>query len=247
MGLIEAAKQANEITVEQAVAEAEASAERLLSMARGINAGQCQPDTWSCRRQWCADAGTYVYHSHIAVSGQDRERLHWLSNVFFHAASLHCQPWYPQFKGGKRQVLASPPVGRVIDHQLCWGRFDLGLPSPRYYRQLLSLLRPADDAAVIVARSVDHGPALPAKARLAYTLSPNGEVLLWRDDQLHWHHICCTPGAGILNGSADRWLINALRWLRLDQSERRTYRCEAEQLRDWLHAGQPSVSPAILA
>jgi hypothetical protein len=34
------------------------------------------------------------------VSGQDRERLHWLSNVFFHAASLHCQPWYPQFKGG---------------------------------------------------------------------------------------------------------------------------------------------------
>ena len=95
--------------------------------------------------------------------------------------------------------------------------------------------RPTNAATrVIVARSVDEGPALPDDTRLAFTLDPNGEVLHLEDDHLHWHHICCTPGAALLPQPLDRWLINTLRRLGLDGAERNTYRAEAEQLREWV-------------
>ena len=236
-------RQDNEIPVAEAMAEAEYSADKLLAMAKQRGSDALRANTWTCARHWWPSAGTYVYHSHIAVSDQRLERLSWLSDIFFQAASLSSQPWYPQFKGGKRQVLSVASVGRIDDHQLCWGHFDLGLPSPRYYRQLVSLLRPSERCAIVVARSVTQGPPLPSEARLAYTLNPNGEVLQWRNGHLHWHHICCTPGAGVIYGRADRWLMNTLRWLRLDYAERRVYRCEAEQLRDWLQSEQPVISP----
>ena len=75
---------------------------------------------------------------------------------------------------------------------------------------------------------------MPSGVRLAYTLPPNGEVLHWADGCLHWHHICCTPGAAVLPGAADRWLLTALRFLRLDGAERATYRDEAQMMRRWL-------------
>ena len=132
-------------------------------------------------------------------------------------------------------------MGNQAEHiAVAWGRFDLGLSKPRYYRQLVSLARPALTTSVIVARSVNEGPNLPPGAQLAFTQEPNGEVLHWQDDYLHWHHICCTPGAGLLPGRLDRWLINGLRRLGLDSAERKTYREEALQLRDWLQRAQPA-------
>jgi hypothetical protein len=164
----------------------------------------------------------------------------WLSDIFFRAATLSSQPWYPQFKGGKSVVPDAPPAKGIARHQLTWGRFDLGLPTPRYYRQLVSAAQPDDFTTVIVARSVPQGPQLPEGAKLAYTLPPNGEVLHLHKDCLHWHHICCTTGAALLPAALDRWFINALRRLGLATTERTTYRREAEMLRDWLQSKDPA-------
>ncbi|WP_197484230.1 hypothetical protein, partial [Halioglobus sp. HI00S01] len=67
-------------------------------------------------------------------------------------------------------------------------------------------------------------------------------VLHFENGRLHWHHICCTPGAGMLPGRLDRWLINAMRRTGLDCAERKTYRDEALKLRDWLDT-QPVELP----
>jgi hypothetical protein len=236
--------QKNEIAVSDAVQEARASALELRSMAKIHRDNHGAVDHCSIERSWLPSAGTYVYHSHIAITGQSIDRFTWLSKTFFHSASLPTQPWYSEFQGGKCLALCLPPQDGVDDHQLCLGRFDLGMPAPRYYRQLVSLLRPTASTSVIVARSVNQGPPLPDGARLAYTVSPNGEVLFWENNCLHWHHICCTPGAGILAGRLDRYFINMLRCLRLDQLERNTYRKEAEQLRDWLQSPNPEYDLA---
>lgn len=228
--------QKNEIAVNDAAQEARTSALELAAMAKIHRDKYRALDHCSIERSWLASAGTYVYQSHIAITEQSVDRFSWLTKTFFHAASLSIQPWYSEFQGGKCLALSLPPQVGVDDHQLCWGGFDLGMPAPRYYRQLVSLLRPTVSTAVIVARSVNEGPPLPDGARLAYTVSPNGEVLFWENDCLHWHHICCTLGAGIVTGRLDRYLINMLRCLRLDQLERKTYRKEAEQLRDWLQS-----------
>jgi hypothetical protein len=234
-----ASTQKNEIAVNDAVKEAFATAVELSDLAKSHRDKHKSLDQCSIERIWSSHAGTYVYQTHIAVTEQALERFSWLTDTFFHAASLPAQPWYTEFQGGKHALLATPPPEGVEDHQLCWGRFDLGMPTPRYYRQLVSLIRPTTNSAVIVARSVNDGALMPDDARLAFTLSPNGEVLFWENNCLHWHHICCTPGAGILAGRGDRWLINIIRCLRLDQLERKTYRKEAEQLRDWLQSATP--------
>lgn len=237
---------ANEISVQAAIEEAPGCARRLLAMAARHRAQHPLINAHQTIREWVPDAGTYCYQTHIAISDQPYERLAWLTDVFYHAATLDQQPWYPQFQGGRSQPCSLPTKEAITDHQLAWGRFDLGLGTPRYYRQLVSLGRPTLRTSVIVARSVDDGPPLPAGARLAYTQGPNGEVLQWQDGCLHWHHICCTPGAGLLPARLDRWLINGLRRLGLDSAERKTYRQEALQLRDWLHHQQhgDSVSGA---
>jgi hypothetical protein len=185
-------------------------------------------------RHWQADAGTYCYQTHIAISGQPGERLAWLAEILYNAAGMQSQPWYPQFLGGESQPVEAEPPANISEHQLVLGKFDLGLKKARCYRQLVSLARPEADTAIIAARSVDAGPPLPGGVALAYTLAPNGEVLYWSDNCLHWHHICCTPGAALLPGFADRWLINAMRWLRFDGVERGTYHAEALNMQRWL-------------
>ena len=107
--------------------------------------------------------------------------------------------------------------------------------------KLLSLAQPDRQTAIVVTSSTDHRPNLAGDTVLAYTLAVNGEVLYWQNDCLHWHHICCTPGAAVLPGRLDRWLINSLRFLGLDQTERSTYQHEAEQLRDWLQVDNPEL------
>ena len=229
------------------MAEAPDGAATLAQLAERHRAGHSEVDQCQTIRHWQADAGTFCYQTHIAISGQASQRLRWLTDVFYNAATLPRQPWYPQFLGGASEALDAPPAPGIDRHQLTCGRFHLGVSTPRHYRQLVSLARPDAQTAVIVARSVDEGPAPPGDAVLAYTLPPNGEVLHWQGDRLHWHHICCTPGAALLPGRLDRWLINALRRLGMDGAERATYRQEAEELRDWLQSPLPEADLATAA
>ena len=224
----------NQLTVSRAVATAPDAARALQQLAPSHRQQHTAIDQHQTIRHWQADAGTFCYQTHIAISKQPPSRLASLAEFMYNAATLKQQAWYPQFQGGATAPLSTSPLPGIDRHQLAWGCFDLGLPAPRYYRQLVSLARPDPQTAILVARSTDDGPSLPAGVPLAYTLDPNGEVFYWADDCLHWHHICCTPGAAILPGRLDRWLINSLRWLGLDQAERQTYREEAEQLRDLL-------------
>ncbi|MEZ5501687.1 MAG: hypothetical protein R3E50_03145 [Halioglobus sp.] len=231
--------QAGQITAGQAMRLAPDHAATLAAMAAAHRHGHTQVNQCQTIRHWQPSAATYCYQTHIAVADQHRDRLEWLTDVFFNAATLTRQPWYPQFAGGSSQTPGETPSPGISRHQFIWGRFHVGLPSPRYYRQLVSLARPDASTAVIVARSVTEGPPLPAGARLAYTLDPNGEVLHWENGRIHWHHICCTPGIALLPGRLDRWFINSLRRLGLDRAERDTYRAEAEGLRDWLQSAEP--------
>lgn len=223
-----------ELSVSQAIAESRSTVRALETLAGKHRQHHRAVDGHQTIRHWQKDAGTYCYQTHIAISGQSKERLTELANTLYSASTLHSQPWYPQFLGGEATPVAADTPPGIGQHQLSVGQFDLGLRSPRYYRQLMSLAWPRADTAVIVARSVDSGPTIAQDASVAYTLAPNGEVLHWADSTLHWHHICCTPGAAIVPGIADRWLINMLRWLRLDSAERKTYRDEAVNMRDWL-------------
>lgn len=230
-----------ETTVQLAIRDAPTQAARLAELAamhREQHRASGEHDTI---KHWEPSAKTFCYQTHIAIEPQPEERLDWLAQVFYRQASLPSQPWYPQFMGGETASSDAAPAAGITEHQLAWGRFDLGLPTPRYYRQLVSLAHTGPSTRVIVARSVNEGPALPADARLAYTLNPNGEVLHFEEGRLHWHHICCTPGAGVLPARLDRWLINTLRRTGLDGAERKTYREEAEQLRDWLASPQPEL------
>lgn len=228
--------QALELSVLEAIEQAPVSVRQLLAMAQRQRLEHLSPDECETRRTWIEDAGTYCYQTHIAITGQPRERLAWLADVFYRAASLAAQPWYAQFLGGASKALTAEVAQDVARHQLCLGQFDLGVGAPRYYRQLVSLAEPAENTRVIVARSVPDGPPVPGKGKLAYTLNPNGEVFYWEAGCLHWHHICCTPGAAVLPPRLDRLLINTLRRLRLDSAECKTYRAEANELRDWLHS-----------
>lgn len=233
--------QAIEVSVQEAIEEAPGSAARLLALAAQHRAQHPHLNAHQTVREWVPEAGTYCYQTHIAISDQARERFDWLTEIFYNAATLERQPWYPQFQGGQCQPCSVLSGEVITQHQLAWGCFDLGLSKPRYYRQLVSLARPTPVTSVIVARSVNDGPRLPQGAQLAFTQEPNGEVLHWQDNCLHWHHICCTPGAGLLPGRLDRWFINGLRRIGLDSAERKTYKEEALQLRDWLHSADPAV------
>jgi hypothetical protein len=225
-----------QVPVAEAVREAPAVGAALLELAAHHRASHQQVDSPQTIRHWDRLARSYCYQTHIAISGQGRERLPWLLNVLYSASSLPTQPWYSQFQGGACAPCGEKPQPGIAAHQLSLGCFDLGLPAPRCYRQLVSRTRLENDGCAIVARSIDSGPPLPAGTRLAYTLGPNGEVLYWEGECLHWHHICSTPGAGLLPPAPDRWLINTLRRLGLDRAERTTYRAEAEQMRDWLQS-----------
>lgn len=223
-----------QVSVAQAIGDAPAQALRLAELAAAHRAQHALVDVHDTIAHWEPGAGTQCYQTHIAFGTDTLDTLDWLAETFYKAATMTSQPWYPQFLGGQAMALDAQPLDGIAKHQLALGRFDLGLPRPRCYRQLVSLASHGANTRVIIARSVDQGPEPPDNTKLAYTLDPNGEVLHYEDGRLHWHHICCTPGAGLLPQPADRWLINTLRRLRLDQAERATYRGEAEQLRTWL-------------
>lgn len=225
-----------ELRVDQAVAQAPSTVTALAQLAAQHRDQHAQPDCIDTRRDWVTTARTFCYQTHIAISDQADDRLPWLAEVFYRAASLQSQPWYPQFLGGATGVVPIPAAAEVVAHQFSLGRFDLGVGKPRWYRQLLSLAAPADHTRVLVARSVSGECGLSPDGMLAYTLDPNGEVFHYDGSCLHWHHICCTPGAALFPARLDRLFINAIRRLGLDGAERGTYRDEALQLRDWLQS-----------
>lgn len=231
--------QAYELTVSQAINDAPKAAQTLQQLAVAHRQQHTAIDQYQTIRHWLPDAGTFCYQTHIGISGQPKARLSWLADIFYNTAKLEQLPWYPQFQRGAEMLLSQPPLAGIEKHQLAWSRFDLGLGKPRYYRQLLSLAKLDSQNAVLVARSTDHGPKLAGDAILAYTLDPNGEVFYWQDNCLHWHHICCTPGASLLPRLLDRWLINVIRCCGLDSTERGTYRDEAEQMQSWLNSTNP--------
>ncbi len=236
-------QQSPELSLQLAADEAPASARALLQLAAGQREQHGDERDCYSTRHWESSAGTWCYHTHVVANDQAEQRLEQLANIFFNAATLSVQPWYPQFQGGTNQTAQHPLPEGIRQHQLALAGFDVGLRTPRYYRQLISLARPHDHTAVIVARSISEGRPLPGGAKLAYTLAPNGEVLHWKNGHLHWHHICCTPGAGLLPTVPDRWLINLLRAVKLDQAERRTYRREALLWRNWLTGDELQPSP----
>jgi hypothetical protein len=228
-----------QLTTTQAINAAPAAAKKLQALASAHRKTHGAINQLQTRRHWVPEAGCYCYQTHIAISGQHQRQLAWLAELFYRTAELQQLPWYPQFQSGMAMAISEKPLAGITAHQWAISYFDLGLPLPRYYRQLVSLAAPDEQTRVVVARSVTDGPENAGKAKLAFTLDPNGEVLYWQGGCLHWHHICCTPGASLLPKHADRLLMNGLRKLGLDSAERNTYRQEALQMRDWLQSPNP--------
>ena len=224
-------RQACELSIAEARQGSTATAATLMTMASAV----ADPGGAPCiHRNWVPSAGTWCYHTVISAAiGPDS--LSTAADIFFQAASRVSQPWYPQFLGG--QVM---PSGNDPNCAVTLARFDVGLGKPRAYRQLVS--RHANEAATmraIVLRSVEAAMPWPDGAVPAFALSPSGDVLEYRAGRLLWHHICTTPGAALLPMPWDRWFINALRGLRLDQAERNTYRQEALMWARWASQGFP--------
>lgn len=209
-------------------------AARMIALAAEMRQVNTRIEHCKTSKIWLKDVATYLYHSHIAIPETRIARARALAEVFYNTASQSALPWYPAFLGGRCQSLSVRPMVGVAKHQLCWGEYDLGVGASRFYRQLVSFSQPDLATAWVVARSVDSGPLLPENASLAYTIGPNGELVYWRQGLLHWHHLCCTPGAGLFPGRLDRWLMNAVRFAGLDQLERKTYREEALAMCKWL-------------
>ncbi len=214
-----------------------AHVDRLFALAEehdSWHAASADADGISIRRRWCPEAGTHTFDTHVAVDASTRDRLDVVAEIFFGSADLAVQPWYEQFQGGRSRPCAEPPPPGIDRHQLGETTVDVGLQAPRCYRQRVSLASPEVDVRVIALRAVELDDPPPEGAVLAVTREPTGDVFRWREGRLHWNHVCTTAGVGLLPGPLDRWLIDGLRWLGLDASERRTYRGEADAWRRWV-------------
>lgn len=178
------------------------------------------------RRLWYGPAGTYVYQTSVAAPVAGSDALEQVAEVFFNASRLQAQPWYPAFVGGRvldKPVPSARPLRRACLSQT---RFDFGLRSDRYYNQLIAEVHPDADTRIVAMRSVSGLPAVHGAAK-AYTLSPSADLFQRCDTDLLWHHIVTAGGAALLPPRADRWMMNAVRALRLDRQERSTYLEEA--------------------
>lgn len=222
--------QACELSIDEALGEAPATADQLMTMA----AARKMPLRPAIQRVWVPSAGTWCYHTVIAVTVAE-PLLDQVAAIFYDGASMPAQPWYAGFIRGQVKPLPNPAA--EFPCQLAMAGFDVGLRSPRAYRQLVS--RHANHSMqAIVLRSVEAAVLpWPDTVVPAFTLQPSGDVFEYRDGQLLWHHICTTPGAGVLPMPWDRWLINALRGLRVDQAERETYKEEALSWARWAAQG----------
>ena len=92
--------QSLQIPVAAAVKEAPVTSATLLGLAEDHRLKHTQVDSAQTIRHWDRLARSYCYQTHIAISGQGRERLPWLLEVLYSASSLPTQPRYSQFQGG---------------------------------------------------------------------------------------------------------------------------------------------------
>ena len=228
-----------EITTHDALAEIAASLPLLL---RWVEEAGDTADI-ALRRRWHAPAATFSYQTTAAVDGAG-EDLDGIADLFLHASRLDRQPWYPAFLSGASRPLNQPLPASVRQAFSGRSRFDFGLPRDRYYNQLIADLRPDAATRVVALRSISGLPSLDDAVR-AFTLSPTADVFQRRGDRLLWHHIVTVAGAALLPPGPDRLLMNALRRLRLDRAERRTYLEEAAGFQALCRSGEwRALAPA---
>lgn len=220
----------DECAIHDAMDESVVVAEALHGMAR-LAELQINRGAITLSRSWTPAARTYTYHTHVRVDGVDSNVFRKIIDCFFYAAALPIQPWYSSFLRG--HFLPLSPARGSERASLCVPEFDFGVGKARSYRQLLNDFSVAENCHVLVLRSVVHSMDFPPDTVPAFTLAPTGDVFHWRDEVLHWHHICTVAGVGILPAGIERYVMNTLRWLRLDQAERNAYREEAEGFIRW--------------
>lgn len=184
-------------------------------------------------KAWIPEAGTWLYQVRAEVPG-DAALLE--ATV---AALLGDGPgWFTAMSDRHRRELEPPSgVERAVLDQL---RFDMGMGQFRRYDLLVGLVAPEPTVRVLTQRSV-HPEGFVDETR-AFTLAPSGDVVRLVGDRVVWDHIGTTPGGALLPPTADRWLMNTLRWLGLDQAERATYRAEGEAFVRWATGRASAVS-----
>lgn len=220
----------NELSISQGTKEVENTENIIIGLSQ---AQQKQPpvNPINCASYWNSLYGTFTYHTHTIVDDFKTTSLAQITSLFFNAYSLSQQEWYSQFVYGENQALPTqhqPKHKTLTQHQIGQGYFDFGLPSLRHYHTLFSLKHINKSSASIVLRSIKH-PFIPQKkSKKVFLLAPTGDYFCIKNGQLHWHHICTVTGVSLLPGVADKYLMNTLRYLKLDSKERQTYINEAE-------------------
>jgi hypothetical protein len=216
----------DEISIKQALQELDATLAVLLAQSNTLSPAE-RTGGISCRHHWNRVAKTFSYHTHVVVPHIQKESIETLSHLFFNAYSLQRHGWYSQFVRG-----TNTPLPFIIDkegeHQLGCGYFDFGVGALRRYHLLFSRIRVDPKTHAVVLRSVPEPIPALTPSRQVFILPPTGDIFSMDEAGLHWHHICTTSGVRLLPGPLDRWLMNALRTLGLDNKERKTYIMEAE-------------------
>jgi hypothetical protein len=150
-----------------------------------------------------------------------------LSHLFFNVYSLQRHGWYSQFVSGTIKPLPFHTDARD-EHQLGLGYFDFGVGTLRRYHLLFSKIQVDAKTHAVVLRSVPEKMPALTTSRQVFILPPTGDIFSIDEAGLHWHHVCTTSDMRLLPGVLDRLIMNALRALRLDSRERKTYITEAE-------------------
>lgn len=186
----------------------------------------------NCVSYWNPTCGTFTYHTHAVVESFGPGSVDRVASLFFNAYSLEKHDWYSQFVGGENRPLPEGLVARAgepsREYQVGQGYFDFGVPKLRRYHILTSLRQTNPDTAAVVLRSIDHPFDQVRESKKVFLLAPTGDYFSLVNGNLHWHHICTVAGISLLPGRADRYLMNALRYLRMDVKERNTYNEEAQ-------------------
>lgn len=216
----------SELSTDQALQELPTSLSWLTVQAKKIQQQERKPGI-SCYRLWNPSAQTYTYHTHVVVPGISPSALTQLSELFFNAYTLQQHGWYSQFVSGVMMPLPFS-TGMQGEHQLGQGYFDFGIGALRRYFLLFSKVSVDAQTHAVVLRSVEEVLPVLKPSKQVFILPPTGDIFSIDEAGLHWHHICTTSGVRLLPGVLDRWLMNALRAMRLDGKERETYTTEAE-------------------
>ena len=227
----------DEISINQALHELDTTLADLLQQPKTLSLSE-HASGISCRHHWNPVAKTFSYHTHVVVPHINSTSLETLSHLFFNAYNLQQHGWYSQFVSG---TITPLPFNTGVrgEHQLGQGYFDFGVGALRRYHLLFSKIQVDAKTHAVVLRSVPENIPVLTKSRQVFILPPTGDIFSIDEAGLHWHHICTTSGVRLLPGVLDRWMMNALRALRLDSKERKTYITEAEAFARFVKTLEP--------